>query len=84
MLVFQFVKVVYHIDLSANTEEPLDTWDKAHLVMMCDLFNMLVNMFGRTCLRVFHLCSTVTLPMVVFSCDIIAWFWYWSDLGIAG
>ena len=82
MLVFQFVNMVYHIDLSANTEEPLDTWDKAHLVMMCDLFNNLVNMFGRICLRVLHLCSSVTLPMVFFSCDIIAWFWYWSDVGL--
>ena len=40
---FQFVNVVYHIDWFANIEESLHPWDKAHLVMMYDLFNMLLD-----------------------------------------
>ena len=41
IFIFQFVTVVYHIDWFANIEESLHPWDKAHLVMMYDLFNML-------------------------------------------
>ena len=35
--------MVYHIDWFVNTEETLYPWDKAHLVMMYDLFNMLLD-----------------------------------------
>ena len=41
--IFQFVNVVYHIDSFANIEESLHPWGKAHLVMMYDLFNMLLD-----------------------------------------
>ena len=37
---FQFVNVVYYIDWFADIEESLHPWDKAHLVMVYDLFNM--------------------------------------------
>ena len=43
VFIFQFVNVVYHIDWFVNTEESLHPWDKAHLVMMYDLFNMLLD-----------------------------------------
>ena len=43
VFIFQFVNVVYHIDRFAHIEESLHPWDKAHLVMMYDLFNMLLN-----------------------------------------
>ena len=39
---FQFVNVV-HIDGFMNTEEPLHPWGKAHLVMMYDFLNMLLD-----------------------------------------
>ena len=41
--IFQFVNVVYHIYLFANIEESMHPWDKAHLVMMYYLFNMLLD-----------------------------------------
>ena len=41
--IFQFVNVLYHIDLFLNTEESLDPLDKVHLVMMYDLSNMLLD-----------------------------------------
>ena len=41
VFIFQFFNVVYHNDWFANIEESLHPWDKAHLVMMYDLFNML-------------------------------------------
>ena len=35
--------LVSHIDWLANIEESLHPWDKAHLVMMYDLFSMLLD-----------------------------------------
>ena len=43
--IFQFVNVVYHIDWFANIEESLHPWDKAHLIMVYDLFNVLEEVF---------------------------------------
>ena len=41
--IFQFVNVVYYIDWFADIEESLHPLDKAHLAMMYDLFNMLLD-----------------------------------------
>ena len=42
VFIFQFVNLVCHIDWFVNIEECLH-WSKAHLVMMYDLFNMLLD-----------------------------------------
>ena len=42
ILIFQLVNVVYHIDWFVGIKESWHPWDKAHLVMMYDLFNMLL------------------------------------------
>ena len=52
VFIFQFVNVVYHIDWFVNTEESLHPWDKAHVVMVYDLFNMLLDSV-RILLRIF-------------------------------
>ena len=36
-----------------DIEESLHPWGKAHLVMMYDLFNMLLDLFARILLRIF-------------------------------
>ena len=41
--IFQSVDVVYYIDLLVDIEESLHPWDKAHLVMVYDLFNVLLD-----------------------------------------
>ena len=46
VFIFQFVNVVYHIHWFVNIEESLHPWDKGHLVMMHDLFNMLLDSVG--------------------------------------
>ena len=43
VFIFKFVNVLYHIDSLKNTEESLHPWDKAHLVMLYDLFNVLLD-----------------------------------------
>ena len=40
---FQFVNVVYYIDWFVDIEESLHPRDRAHLVTMYDLFNMLLD-----------------------------------------
>ena len=41
---FQFVYVVYYIDWFVDIKESLNSWDKAHLVMVYDFFlNMLLD-----------------------------------------
>ena len=41
--IFQFANVVYYIDWFADIEESLHPWDKAHLAMVYDLFNVLLE-----------------------------------------
>ena len=43
VFIFQFVNVVYYVDRFVDIEESLHPWDKVHLVMMYDLFNMLLD-----------------------------------------
>ena len=43
VFILQFVNVVYYIDWFADIEECLHPWDKAHLVMVYDLFNVLLD-----------------------------------------
>ena len=43
VFIFQFVNVVYLIDWFADIEESLHPWVKAHLVMMYDLLNVLLD-----------------------------------------
>ena len=41
--IFQFVNVMYCIDGLVDIEESLHPWDKANLVMVYDLFNVLLD-----------------------------------------
>ena len=43
VFVFQFVNVVYYIDWFVDTKESLHPRDKAYLVMVYDLFNVLLD-----------------------------------------
>ena len=48
--IFQFVNMVYWFE---NIEESLHPWDKAHLVMVYDLFNVCWILIARILLRIF-------------------------------
>ena len=43
VFIFQFVNVVYNVEWLADIEESLHPWNKAYLVMMYDLFNVLLD-----------------------------------------
>ena len=75
-LIFQFVNVVYHIDLFANIEESLHPWDKAHLAIMYDHFNMLLDSVCYNFVEDFFIyVNQWYWPAVFFFCGIFFWFW---------
>ena len=41
IFIIQCVNVMYHIGLFADTEKSLYPWDKSHLIIVCDPFNVL-------------------------------------------
>ena len=43
IFLLQFVNMVYHIDQFAYIEESLHSWDKPHLIMVYDPFNVLLD-----------------------------------------
>ena len=43
VFIFQLVNIVYHIDLFAYIEESLYPWNKPNLIMVCELFDVLLN-----------------------------------------
>ena len=40
---FHFVNVLCHINLFADAEPSLHSWDKSHLMVVCHLLNVLLN-----------------------------------------
>ena len=43
-LIIQFVATMYHIDRFADVEESLHSWDKSHLIMVYDPFNIYLDL----------------------------------------
>ena len=43
VFIFQFINIVYHIDLFVYIEESLHFWNKPNLIMVYDLFDVLLN-----------------------------------------
>ena len=78
-----FVNTVYHIDWFVYTEESLHSWDKPHLVMVYDPFDVLLNSVCYYFVEDF--CIYVHRwywPVVFFFCGIFVWFWYQGDGGL--
>ena len=44
VLILQFVNVVYHIDWLVYIEKSLHPWDKSHLIMVYEPFNVLLDL----------------------------------------
>ena len=43
VFILQYVHVVYHTDEFVDIEEPLHPWDKYHLIMMYNSFDVLLD-----------------------------------------
>ena len=61
LFISQFVNMVYHIDWFVNIEESFNPWNKALLVMMNDLFNVVGFCLLEFCWGSMHQCSLVIL-----------------------
>ena len=61
LFIFQFFNMVYHIDWFVNNEESFKPWNKALLVMMNDLFNVVGLCLLEFCWGSMHQCSLVIL-----------------------
>ena len=44
VFILQFVNVVYHTDWFTDIKESLHPWDKSHLIMVYDPFNVLLDL----------------------------------------
>ena len=56
VFIFQFINEIYYIDWFVDIKESLHSWDKVHLVMVYDLFNIILDCwipFARILLRIF-------------------------------
>ena len=76
LLIIQFVNKMNHIDWFANIKESLHPWNKAHLAMMYDLLNMLLDSVSKNFVEDF--CIYVHQwywPVVLVFCGIFVSFW---------
>ena len=90
VFLLQVVNMVYHIDWFAYIEESLHSWDKPHLIMVYDPFNVLLD----SCLLVFcsgllYRCSSVILAcsflFLWHLCLVLVSGWWWplrTNLGV--
>ena len=53
VFILQFVNMVYHSDWFVYTEESLHSWDKPHLIMVYEPFNVLLDSVCYILLRIF-------------------------------
>jgi len=82
VFIFQFVNVVYYIDWFADIEEFLHPWDKAHLVMVYDLFNVLLdsdcwNFVKDFCIYVHQWYWPVVFFFLWHLCQVLVLGWWW-------
>ena len=75
------VNMVYHIGWFVYTNESLHLWNKAQLIMMYDLFNVLLDSVCYNFVEDFlHICPLVILAYsFLFFCDNFVWFFYKGD-----
>ena len=82
VFIFWFVNVVYYIDWFADIKESLHFWDIAHLVMLYDLFNMLLdsvckNFVKGFCIYVHQWYWPVVFFFLWHLCLVLELGWWW-------
>ena len=75
VFILQFTEAVYHTWWFADNEISLQPWEKSHLIMVYDLFNVLLDSSA--------ICSSAILAwsFLLFFGGIFVWFWYRGDGG---
>ena len=60
-------------------EKILHPWDKSHLIILYDPFNVLLDLVWLYFLKNFESMFIRYWPTIFFFCDIFVWFWYQGD-----
>ena len=83
IFIFQLVNMLCYIDWFVYVEESLHPWNKPHLVMVYDPFNMLLGSVGKNFVEDFCICVHQWYwPVLFFFCDVFVWFWYQGDASL--
>ena len=83
IFVLQFVNIVYHIDWFSYIEEFLHPWDKSHLIMAYNPFNVLLDSIHQNFVEDICICFHQWYWSVIFfSGAVFVWFWYQGDCGL--
>ena len=53
MIIIHFVNLVYHINVFVDVGLSLHAWNKSHLIMVYNHFNVLLNLVGNIFLWIF-------------------------------
>ena len=82
IFIFQFFNMMYHIDWFAYIEEALHPWNKAILIMVYKLSNMLLNsvcwnFVGDFCIYVHQWYWPVVFFFVCCLCLVLLSGWWW-------
>ena len=79
----QFVNMVYCIGCFAYTEESLHPWDKSHLILVYDPFNVLLDSVCSILLRIFASMFSSDIGLYIYIYFVIfVWFWCQGDGGL--
>ena len=75
IFILHFVNIVHHIDGFADIEPFLYPWHKSHLVMVCDPFNVLLDLVCQYFVEDFYNCVHQGYwPVIFFSYNVLVWF----------
>ena len=82
VFIFQFVNMIYHIVWFMNIEGSLHPWNKAHLIILYDLFKMLLDSVCQNFVENFYIyVQQWYWPVFFFFVGgTFVWFWYQDDL----
>ena len=83
VLVLSFINVLYHIDWFVNVEPTLQPWNKSHLVVVNNPFNVLLDHICQYFSENFRICVHQGYWSVTLFFDgILVWFLDQGDAGL--
>ena len=82
IFIFQFVNMLHHIEWFVYVEESLHPWNKPHLVMVYDPFNVLLGSIGKNfvedfCIYVHQWYWPVLFFFLWCLCLVLVSGWWW-------
>ena len=83
VFILQFVNMVFYIVWFAFIGDSFHPWDKSHLIIVYDPFNVLLDSVCYYFVEDFCICIHQWYWSIIsFFCNIFVWFWYQGDFYI--